>query len=72
MKAALQDFRAATVAPVEHSSILATSATGGVLQSTIQQIPGTASCSMAVTMSTGAATIRGMGFMFVVSGIDSR
>ena len=50
MKAALQGFRAASVTPMEHSAILATSASGGVLQREILQMPGTATCSVSMTM----------------------
>jgi len=38
----LQLFRRATVTTMEHTTTLATTATGGVLPRTIQQTPGTA------------------------------
>ncbi len=38
----MQVFRVATVTTMEHSTMLATTATGGALHRTIQQTPGTA------------------------------
>ena len=66
----LQACRAATVTPMVHSTMLATTATGGVLQSSIQQTPGTASWAIAVAISAGSTAIRGTGFLFVASGIN--
>ena len=37
----MQPFRVATVTTMEHTTTLATTATGGVLPRTIQQTPGT-------------------------------
>lgn len=67
---ALQACRAAPVSTMEHSTVLAASATGGVLQSTVHQAPGTAPCSITMAVSAGPATIRKTGFLFVASGIS--
>ena len=72
MKVALQGFRAAAVVPMEYSTILAATAAGGVLQRAMRQMPGSATWTMSMAMFTGSASIRGLGFLFVVSGIDTR
>jgi len=50
MKVASQGFQAATVTSMEHSTTLASSASGGVLQSSILPLSGTAYCTIAMTM----------------------
>jgi hypothetical protein len=55
---------------MDHSSTLASTVTGGVLQSTIQTMPGTASCITPMAMSTGTTSIRKTGCLFVASGIN--
>jgi uncharacterized membrane protein len=49
MRVALQVFRAATLAAVRHSEMLASTATGGALQSPVLLSPGAAACTMAKT-----------------------
>ena len=66
----LQACRAASVAPMDHSTMLAASATGGVLQRTMQLTPGSATCSISMALSTGPAAVRETGFLFVASGIN--
>ena len=70
MKVALQGFRAASVASMEHFSALETTASGGVLQRTIPHLPGSGTCSIAVTVQAGATAIRVVVFLCVVSGIE--
>ena len=70
MRVVLQVVRAASVATVVHSSMLATAATGGALQSTVQLTPGAAPCTTAVATYTGTTALRRMGSQFVALGIN--
>ena len=69
--AVLQACRAASVAAEVHSTMLVTSATGGVLRRPVLQTPGTAPCTTTMAISTGSTTISKTGFLFVASGIDN-
>ena len=62
-------FRVAAVAPMVHSTTLATTVAGGVLLSAVPITPGLGICTTTTSMCTGAATIRSMGFLCVASGI---
>ena len=70
MRVVLQVVRAASVATVVHSSMLATAATGGALQSTVLRSPGTATCTTPMAAYSGTATVREMGSRFVALGIN--
>ena len=70
ISAAFQVFRAVTVATMERSTTLATTDSGGVLRSSIQAMPGAASCFTAMALLTGATAIRQMGCLFVALGIN--
>ena len=65
----LQPFRVATVTTMEHSTTLGTTAIGGVLRSTIQLTPGTATCTSITATYAGSPTIRKAGFLSVACGI---
>jgi hypothetical protein len=54
---------------MEHSITLATTAIGGVLLRTIQQMPGTATSTITMAISTGTITISKLVFLCVASGI---
>ena len=62
-------FRAVTATTMGVMATLATAVTGGVLRSTFQPLPGTASWATAVAVQTEAAPISAMGFLCVASGI---
>ena len=67
----LQPFRVVTVATVVRSSALGSTATGGVLRSTVQITPGTATYSPISAISTGivANPPRKAGILSVAYGI---
>jgi len=64
-----QGFRAVTVPAVVRSPPLAAADTGGVLRSTIQALPGPATCGTTMALCPGASTLREMGSLSVASGI---
>jgi hypothetical protein len=66
----LQACRAATVTTMEHSTMLASTATGGVLQRIIQPSPGSAAWTTPVAVSSGAASLSGAVILFVASGTN--
>jgi len=55
---------------MEHSSMLVTSATGGVLQRRFQRSPGPETCTTTMAISSGTTSISETGFLFVASGIN--
>jgi len=65
-----QVFRAVAVTTLAHSTPLATTVAGGVLRRAIRAVPGTASCFTSMAVSTGPATISGVGSLSVASGIN--
>ena len=71
MKLVLQLFRGATITQVVRSISLATSATGGVLQSSIQNTPGTGIWKTKPASCTGMSTSRIGVVPFVVSRISN-
>ena len=70
-KVTFQVSREASASPaVAHSAVLAAMVIGGVLLSPTQAMPGTATCTTAMAMRTGAPSLSRLVFLSVASGID--
>ncbi len=62
-------FLVGTVPPMVVTTLLGSTATGGLPASTHLQVPGTGSCTVATGMCTATTSIREMGSASVASGI---
>jgi hypothetical protein len=66
MKRVLQLFRVASVEPVENTTSLDTTVSGGVLWSTLQKAPGSGVFTTVAPIVSETATLSHMAFLFVV------
>ena len=65
MKAVSQASLAVTATPMDHTAPLATTVTGGVVQSTILVTLGAAGCTTAIPLEAAATTVSDSAIAFV-------